>query len=59
MVERAPRVRAVGWDWVGANLDDGSALMVFRIRNAAGEPLWASATIRARGASRAPCRPKR
>ncbi|WP_241672969.1 lipocalin-like domain-containing protein [Lacisediminimonas profundi] len=24
--------RAAGWDWVGANLDDGSALMMFRIR---------------------------
>jgi len=40
---------AVGWDWIGANLDDGSALMVFRMRDAAGQPVWASATIRARG----------
>ncbi|HUP09130.1 MAG TPA: carotenoid 1,2-hydratase, partial [Caldimonas sp.] len=23
---------AVGWDWIGMNLDDGSALMAFRIR---------------------------
>src|SRR5207247_10075040 len=23
---------AVGWDWLGANLDDGGALMAFRIR---------------------------
>lgn len=40
---------AVGWDWLGANLDDGSALMAFRIRGASGEPLWAGATLRPRG----------
>ena|SRR5688572_12915016 len=40
---------AVGWDWLGANLDDGSALMAFRIRNASGESLWAGATLRAPG----------
>jgi predicted secreted hydrolase len=40
---------AVGWDWVGANLDDGSALMAFRIRDAAGQSVWASATFRAPG----------
>jgi predicted secreted hydrolase len=49
---------AVGWDWIGANLDDGTALMAFRIRNAAGEPVWASATIRAPAANRARCRQK-
>ncbi len=38
--------RAVGWDWVGANLDDGSALMAFRIRTADGQPLWQHATLR-------------
>lgn len=37
---------AVGWDWVGANLDDGGALMAFRMRGAAGETLWSSATLR-------------
>ena len=40
---------AVGWDWLGANLDDGTALMAFRIRDAAGASLWAGATIRAPG----------
>ena len=40
---------AVGWDWLGANLEDGSALMAFRIRAADGRPLWASATLRPRG----------
>lgn len=38
--------RAVGWDWVGANLDDGSALMAFRIRTADGKALWQHATLR-------------
>ncbi len=31
---------AVGWDWVGLNLDDGGALMAFRIRRADGSTLW-------------------
>ncbi len=37
---------AAGWDWVGANLDDGSALMVFQIRGKNGAKLWAHATLR-------------
>lgn len=41
---------ASGWDWVGANLDDGSALMMFRIRAKNGAQIWAHATLRdARG----------
>ena len=40
--------RAVGWDWVGANLDDGSALMAFRIRRADGSALWQHAALRSR-----------
>jgi len=41
---------AVGWDWVGFNLDDGSALMAFRIRDASGAALWAGGSLRdARG----------
>ena len=41
---------AVGWDWVGFNLDDGSALTAFRIRHAAGagEP-FAYASLRPPG----------
>lgn len=35
---------AVGWDWLGANLDDGGALMLFRMRNAEGAVLWAGGT---------------
>jgi predicted secreted hydrolase len=37
---------AVGWDWVGANLADGSALMAFQVRNKQGGKLWAHATLR-------------
>lgn len=37
---------ATGWDWVGANLDDGSALMAFQIRDKDGKPLWAHAALR-------------
>lgn len=32
--------RAAGWDWVGLNFDDGSALMAFRIRHRDGPVLW-------------------
>jgi predicted secreted hydrolase len=37
---------AVGWDWMGINLDDGGALMAFRIRGASGEARWAGGTWR-------------
>jgi predicted secreted hydrolase len=37
---------AVGWDWIGINLDDGAALMAFRIRGAQGEQRWAGGTLR-------------
>jgi predicted secreted hydrolase len=41
---------AAGWDWAGINLDDGAALMVFRMRAKAGGVHWAAATLRdARG----------
>jgi predicted secreted hydrolase len=44
---------AVGWDWVGINLDDGGAMMAFRIRDSRGGPLWAGGTHRdAHGARR-------
>ncbi len=33
-------VDAVGWDWIGINLEDGGALMAFRIRNRAGDAFW-------------------
>ena len=40
--------RAVGWDWVGANLDDGSALMAFRMRSVEGTALRQHAALRSR-----------
>ncbi len=38
--------RAQGWDWTGINLDDGGALMAFRIRGRDGSAFWAGATLR-------------
>jgi predicted secreted hydrolase len=38
---------AVGWDWIGINLDDGGALMCFRLRRADGGALWAGGSHRA------------
>jgi predicted secreted hydrolase len=37
---------AVGWQWVGLNLADGSAVMAFSIRGKNGESLWSGATVR-------------
>lgn len=31
---------ADGWDWIGMNLDDGSALTAFQLRRADGSALW-------------------
>jgi len=36
----------VGWDWTGINFDDGGALMAFRIRDRAGNALWAGGAFR-------------
>ena len=38
---------AVGWDWIGLNLDDGGAVMAFRMRDAQGRSHWSAATMRA------------
>ena len=44
---------AVGWDWIGMNLDDGSALTAFHLRRADGSALWAGGSFRPRdGAAR-------
>ena len=40
---------AVGWDWIGMNLDDGSALTAFRLRRADGSTLWSGGSFRATG----------
>ena len=40
---------AQGWDWIGMNLNDGSALTAFRLRRADGSALWAGGSFRAPG----------
>lgn len=40
---------AVGWDWIGMNLDDGGALTAFRLRRADGSALWDGGSFRRRG----------
>ncbi len=40
---------ADGWDWIGLNLDDGGALMAFRIRGHQGQSYWAGGTLRDAG----------
>jgi predicted secreted hydrolase len=42
---------AVGWDWIGMNLDNGTALTAFRLRRADGTALWAGGSFRAPGAT--------
>ncbi len=37
---------AVGWDWAGLNMKDGSALMVLRIRDRKGGALWSEGKLR-------------
>ena len=39
--------QAVGWDWIGMNLDDGSALTAFRLRRADGSSVYAGGSFRA------------
>ena len=41
--------QAVGWDWMGMNLHDGSALTAFRLRCADGSALWAGGSLRLPG----------
>ena len=43
--------QAVGWDWIGINLHDGSALTAFRLRRADGSALWAGGSFRRAGSS--------
>lgn len=40
---------AVGWDWIGMNLFDGSALTAFHLRRADGTALWHGGSFRAPG----------
>ena len=41
--------QAVGWDWIGMNLNDGSALTAFRLRRADGSALYAGGSFRPAG----------
>ncbi len=41
--------QAVGWDWIGMNLLDGSALTAFRLRTQTGDALWAGGSFRSAG----------
>ena len=43
--------QAVGWDWIGMNLHDGSALTAFRLRRADGSALYTGGSFRAPGAA--------
>jgi predicted secreted hydrolase len=43
--------QAVGWDWIGMNLHDGSSLTAFRLRRADGHALYAGGSFRAPGAA--------
>lgn len=38
--------RAVGWDWLGLNMLDGSAVMLFQMRRRDGSTLWTGGTWR-------------
>jgi predicted secreted hydrolase len=40
---------AVGWDWLGINLDDGRALTLFQLRRQDGTREWAGGSLRAPG----------
>ncbi len=37
---------AVGWDWIGMNLTDGSALTAFRLRDKNGNAVWDGGSFR-------------
>ncbi len=41
--------QAVGWDWIGMNLADGSALTAFRLRRADGSAIYAGGSLRPHG----------
>lgn len=42
----------LGWDWIGIALDDGGALMAFRMRRADGSIAWAGGTLRTASGTR-------
>ena len=46
--------QAVGWDWIGINLFDGSALTAFTLRRGDGSALWAGGSFRPAGGAAQP-----
>ena len=46
---------AVGWDWIGMNLDGGGSLTAFQLRRQDGSRLWAGGSFRSESGS--PVRP--
>lgn len=46
--------QAVGWDWIGMNLDDGSSLTAFRLRRSDGSAVWAGGSWRTAAGSGQP-----
>ena len=44
---------AVGWDWIGMNLLDGSALTAFQLRDKSGQAIWDGGSFRTSGAVQA------
>jgi len=49
--EQVMPTQAVGWDWVGLNLFDGSALTAFQLRTPDGQALYRGGSWRAAGAA--------
>lgn len=43
--------QAVGWDWIGINLMDGSALTAFQLRDKQGQALWDGGSFRSGNAA--------
>lgn len=46
--------QAVGWDWIGMNLLDGSALTAFQLRDKAGAAVWDGGSFRPANQSATP-----
>ncbi len=44
--DAAADARAVGWDWLGLNLNDGSAVTLFQLRHRDGRTLWSGGSWR-------------
>jgi len=49
--------QAVGWDWIGINLFDGSALTAFQLRDKTGQAMWDGGSFRHGGDGRGKNRP--